>query len=175
MNIDYYKIVTNDFKELISDEEYNELKKMGLKERNYYLLTCRQLKLKQYIVTKANEIIKSHRYENMNNVQKAIIAANIAYDDNKFCDALKAGNFSANLLRNYLKILNYLRIKTITHKLTKEDEVYQEKANIITRKLYSQLVKYNGVTDINIIINKISEIFSYYPELLETKANVRSK
>ena len=177
MNIDYHKIITTDFNDLVKLDDYNEIKEEFSKERKYllrnYMVTS---DITQYLANFANErAYILTRNQDKSNAEKALIAANINYEDEMFCDALLKNNLDYEFLNNYIKTLNYLKVKTLTRKLTDNDKLYEKKIQTISKKIVNIMTSYFGQADINIIINKINEMLSYRSDLLIKKNNVKGK
>ena len=168
MKIDYYKIITTDFKEILDDDRYEELKEKGILERNLYLKSTVAQKSKRYLSNRANEIANNKsEYKNLTPAERAIVTVNIAYDDKKFCEALAADGYTAEELERFIKWLGYIKIKRSSRKYTNVDALYEKEINMRAFMLLEHFQKYFGASDINIIINKINEILSYQRDLLE--------
>ncbi len=170
MYIDYSKIITENFKLFISNEQLEDLKQIAYKERTYINAKYSKNLTKFFLSKKANEIVyinARHRAKNI--VDKALIASNIVFDDEKMVKILTSGNFDRESLETFIKLLNYLKIKVTNHSTDESDKKYLDIADNYAKKLIKHFSKYIGDCEIDIIINKINEILSFKPELLETK------
>lgn len=172
MYIDYSKIITDDFKLFITDEQLEGLKKIAKKEKECIKYKLHNDTLKYLLSSKAKEIVYvSSRYQFTNDVDKALIASNIVFDDEKTAKILANGNFDKDSLETFIKLLNILKKKIVSNKIVESDKKYVKIADNYAKKLVSHFSKYIGVCEVDIIINKINEIISFKPELLEVKQN----
>ena len=176
MYIDYTKIITDNFKNHTNEETLESIKSEALHERNYIKRNGFTSYVKEHFFGKADEIAYvSSRHHGKNEYEKALLAANIVFDDEKFAEILLKGNFSKDMLETYIKLLNYLKKAIANNRFEKKDEKFQETAEKYTRLLSKHFSLYIGKNSPNIIINKINEILSYKPELLEEKNNTHTK
>lgn len=167
MYIDYSKIITEDFKLYLSEEQVEELKKIAKKEKTYLTNRYNANTLRSMLDQKACEIVYINiRHQLRNNLEKAIIANNIVFDNERFASILNSGKFDYESLKTFMKILNYLKSKIANGDLTEKDQKYVRIADSFAMKLVNHFKKYNGVSDQSIIINKINEVISYEPELI---------
>ena len=170
MNIEWNAIYTSNLKNLISEEKHNTLIADAEMENSYIIRHGLNSTVKNNITRMAREVAYTKsKYSSFSNVEKALLAANIAYNDYRMCYILKAGNFSVKGLTNYLKVLTYLKRKMATIGLTDDDTPYQRYAESFTRTLANHFRTYTGSADITLIINKISDILTYRSDLLEAK------
>ncbi len=176
MYIDYSKIVTDDFKKRIDESTLADIKNEALKERAYIKRNGITVFVKEHFFDKADEIAYvSARNFKKSDEEKALLSANIVFDDEYFVEILNKGNFSKDMLETYIKLLKYLKKVIVNNNFEKKDEKFQETAEKYTRLLSKHFAIYMGKTRPNIIINKINELLSYKPELLEEKNNAHTK
>ena len=169
------RIITTDLKQYISIERLNELREIAKKEKTYLNNRYGITSLKDILDRKAIEITyKYSRYQDLNNIEKAIIANNIVFDSEKFANILNNGNFDKKSLQAFLKLVNYF-INNSGNNLTETDKRYLEITDKFKKKLINHFKKQVGVTDISIIINKLNEVLSFEPELLEDKVNKHTR
>ena len=176
MNIDYNKIITNNYNLYITEKNLNELKEIALKEKSIIKSKYHVDTIKEILAQKANETAYiNHRYNDLNMYEKAIIASNIVFNNDKFINVLNKGNFSYETLTIFMKLLNYIKYTIENGNINEKDNKYINTVNIFSKKLSNHFYKYTGVNDINIIINKLNEIISFNPELLNDniKSNTR--
>ena len=170
MYIDYSKIITENLQLFITNEQLENIKKIAEKEKCYIKGKCSKTTLFSMLPAKANEIVyTSSRHQQKNGVEKALIACNIVFDDEKIANILLNGNFDKEALVTFIKLVNYLKHKIDTDALEEKDKRYLIVADKYAKKLVSHFNKYIGGCEITIIINKINELLSFRPELLETK------
>ena len=86
------KIIAIDLTKYISNDKLNELRSIAKVERTYlnnrYEASC----LKECLDRKAIEITYHYaRYQDKNDIEKAIIASNIVFDSEKFATILSNG------------------------------------------------------------------------------------
>ncbi len=169
------RIVTVDLKQYISNNKLNELVKIANDERTYLNNRYRAEYLKDCLDRRAIEIIfKGTKYQDRSNIEKIIIANNIVFSNQKFADILNTGNFDINSLRAFLKLVNYFN-NVSSDDLSDDDERYLEILNKFERKLINHFKRQIGVTDLTIIINKLNELLSFEPELLEQNNNKHTR
>ena len=176
MYIDYSKIVLTDMKQVITDENLEELKEIAKNEKGYIKRRYGVVYLKDNLDTKATEIaFTSARYKDKSKLEKTIIANNIVFDNQKFANLLRNGNFDAKTLKAFLRILSYLKSKLNAGSLSEKDKDYAAKAEYFTRRLVKYFKLQIGITDSGIIINKINELLSFEPELLDELTNKHTR
>lgn len=176
MHIDYSKIITENFKYHTNEETLTEIKLEAQNERKYIKRNGITPYVKEHFFDKANEIAYvSSRHHRKNEYEKALLAANIVFDDEKFAEILSKGNFGEDMLETYIKLLNYLKKAIINDRFEKKDERFQETAEKYTKLLSKHFTFYVGKNNPTIIINKINELLSYRPELLIEKNNHYTK
>ena len=182
-NIEYDKIVTEDLKPLIDKITLTTLKEIAKLEKynlesttiNYTQNIYRQVESKPFINAKAyNRIYYSSKYQNISIEQKAIISANIIFNDNKFISYLCDSPFSSESIKEYLKIIKSCKKILSTRQPTEKEEKYITAVEKFTDKLSIYFAQCVGKVNSTIIINKLNEINSFNPELLEYK-NTRIK
>ena len=170
MYINYSKIITHDFKIYVTEKEFNELKEMAKKEKECLKRKYNADSLRSMLSSKATETAyKTSKYHKKNDFEKAILASNIVFDNEEFASILEKGNFKADTLKSYLKLLNYLKYKMSIDGLDEKDKKYAEKADNFAKKLVAQFAYWKTTIDHTIIINKINEVLSFEPELIENK------
>ena len=164
--IDYDKIITTNYRELIDDLDYIDVLGLSEKERilfnNYY-----ESEKKRFLASFAHErVYINAKYKDLSKVEKALLSANINYSNEQYLRVIKANNISYNQLDNYIKLVNYIKNKKELGKLSEKDYLYEQKLDLINRKFVKMFSKYQGNTNINMIINKTNELLSYYRNLL---------
>ena len=176
MYIDYSKIITKDLKTLITEQQLQMIKTEATKERNYIKRNGITEYIKNNFFKKAEEVAYvSYRHNQKNDTEKAMLAANIVFEDEKFAEILQKGNFDLHTLETYINLLNYLKSKIANGDEEKIDEKYLRTAEIFAKKLSKHFQIFIGRNNPNIIINKINEIISFKPELLQDKENKHTK
>lgn len=177
MNIDYSKIVPQNLTLFINERDLESLKIIGRKERNKIKNSHNSALLKELFAKRADEIVYlKHEYQGYSSVEKAIILANIVFDnDQKIAYILSTGNFEKETLETYLQLLSYLKIKSANQGLDENDKKYNKTVNDYAKKLVNHIAKYVGPVTPEIIINKINEIISFNPKLLDTKESQQTR
>ena len=176
MNIDYSKIITDNFKLLVDNERLNTIKKEALNERAKIKTISEARNSKSVFYSKASEIAYvSYRHQTKSNAEKGLLAANIAFDDQEFSTILLNGGFNKNNLETFIKLLGYLKSKIANETIDSVDEKYKKTAEKYARMLQKHFTMYVGKCDLNIIINKINEILSYKSELIEEEEQTKTK
>ncbi len=176
MYIDYSKIITDNFRLFISDEKLGFLKAEAKKESMMIKGRYSNVVLKEILSQKADEIVYIYsRNQSKNSIEKALLANNIVFDDENFASILSKGNFDAESLEVFIRLLSYLKTKIAKDDITENDKKYFDKADQYAKKLVNHFTKYIGKTNPNIIINKINELRSYNPELLDKKGTKHTK
>ena len=171
MNIEFNKLITNDFKIYVSSERLAELQDAANMEKRYLVNKYSSGVIKSFLDKKALEIANtSARYNSLNAYEKVILSNNIVFDNKKFANVLTSGNFDIESLQTFLNLINYLKAKVSNNALSESDSKYLTVATNFTKKLVNHFKKYLGVTDHTVIINKINEVISFEPELLMKKA-----
>lgn len=176
MNIDYSKIITKDLKLLITEERLMAIKDEAELENKYIKRHGLTDYVKEYLSKKADEIANTRaQHKEKNDVEKAILTANIALsDDEKIAEVLLKGNFDKDTLEMYIALLDYVKSKTAkNHKI---DSKYANAADTFTKKLLKHFkTMCVGNPTAIIIINRINELLSFKPELLELRSNTHTK
>lgn len=170
------KIIAVNLTKYISNKRLNELRNIAQAERTYlnnrYGIAC----LKECLERKATEIAYHYaRYQDKNNIEKAIIASNIVFDSKKFATILNNGNFDIKSLQAFLKLIDYFINNDYDNDLSGTDERYLEIVNKFEKRLINHFKKQVGVSNPSIIINKLNEVLSFEPELLEQNNNKHSR
>ena len=169
-------IVTVDLKQYISNDKLSELVKIANDERTYLNNRYRVEYLKDCLDRRAIEIIfKGTKYQDRSNIEKIIIANNIVFSNQKYADILNTGNFDIKSLKAFLKLVNYFINNVSDDDLSDDDKRYLEIVKKFERKLINHFKKQVGVTDSAIIINKLNELLSFEPELLEENKNKHTR
>lgn len=172
MIIDYSKIVTDNFKLLVSDERKNEIKNEALVEKGNIMKNNAARQSKPVFYKKAIEAAYvAYRHKEKKSAEKALLAANIAFDEDKFAEILLKGGFNKNNLETFMKLLGFLKSKIANDTIESIDEKYIKTAEKYASLIKRHFVYYVGTCDINLIINKINDILSYNSELLEENKN----
>jgi len=176
MFIDYSKIITEDLRLYVNATQLAELKDVASKERTYLNNRYHKDTLRTILARKAEETVYVNaRHQTRNNIEKAIIASEIVFDSQKFAEILLNCEFDINTLQTYIKLLNYLKAKVANDDIDQNDEKYLVIADNFAKRLVKHFIKFNGVSSQNIIINKINEILSFEPELLDTEGKKNSR
>ena len=176
MKIDYTRIVTTDLKPLISAERLEEIKNEAKNERNYIRRNGYTEYVRDHLFERAEEIAYvNYRHAGKSKSEKAILAANIVFDDEKFAEMLLNGNFNLQMLKDYINLLNYLKNKIVRGKEAEVDEKYFKTAESFAKRLSIHFQKMIGKNKPSIIINKINELISFRPELLDKQENTHTK
>ena len=175
MNINYNRIVTTNLTDLITAERLAEIKTEAKAERSFIKRHGVTAYVKEHLSNKAEEIayIRKGNHEKTA-VEKALLAANIVFDDESFAEILTKGNFTYNSLNTYLKLLTYFKNKK-DNSLNEKEVLYQKSIKLFTLSLSKHISKYIGATNPNTIINKINEVISFKPELLINDENTKTK
>ena len=176
MYIDYSKILSTNLRTHITEEKLKELKDLAEKERTYLKRKYSPNIIAILLSKKAYEIA----YINMKNQEKsdnekAIIASNIVFDDQRFAKILLNGKFDFDTIKSFVSIIGYLKNKMTNSNLNEKDQKYLTIADNFAKRLANHFSKYIGVVDQNIIINKIIEILEYKPELLENNSSKHTR
>ena len=176
MYIDYSKIVTKDLKLLITDERLQAIKAEALNERKFIKRNGLTQYVKEHFSTKADEIAYvSYRHKDKNDTEKAMLAANIVFEDEKFASILLKGSYDLHTLETYISLLNYLKSKIANGDEDKIDEKYLKTADLFANKMVKHFQTYIGRINPNMLINKANEIVSFRPELLISNKNTHTK
>ena len=177
MFIDYSKIITDDLRAYLNESKLKELKTVAKNEKRYLTNKYNPDILRKILARKAEETVYiNSRHQMRNNIEKAVIASEIVFDDSKkFAEVLLNGGFDTDTLRTYVKLLDYLKARIASGDLEDTDEKYITIADNFAKKIVKHFINYNGVSSQNIIINKINAVLSFEPELLEinNKSNAR--
>ena len=176
MYIDYNKIITKDFNLLITEERLNQLKQIAKKERAYLNSIVHHDSSRYILSSKAKEIAYINaRHQAKNDIEKALIASNIVFDDAKFAKMLNDGHFDRNSLETFIKLLNYLKVRVINNNIADSERKYLIIADNFAKKLVNHFSKYIGHCEIDIIINKVNELLSFNSELIQSKKDKHTK
>jgi hypothetical protein len=176
MYIDYTRIITEDFKSFITDSELAELKEVARKEKAILTARYNPDTLRRILERRANEIVTINaKYQAYNDYEKAIVANNIVLDNKKFASVLNSGNFDAESLDSFIKMLRYIKNRLANGDYSEKDQKYMKIADNFAKKLVAHFAKYLGINNQNLLINKINEILSYEPELINKKNDSKHK
>ena len=175
MNINFEHIITSNLIDLITEERLAEIKAEAKIERNYLKRHGITDYIKEHLSNKAEEIayIKKAN-KDKTAVEKALLAANIVYEDESFAEILAKGNFTAQKLSNYLKLLHYFKYKK-DNTMNEKELLYQKSLKLFTLALTRHFSKYIGNVTANTIINKINELLSFKPNLLINEENKKTR
>ena len=171
--IDYNKIIPGSLNAFITKEELDKIKELAIKERE--TMTRKLYRAdsftKFFAPKKAEELAYGSKYSNFNSVEKAILAANIALPDEKVERALADNElFGFEYLKHYLKIVDYFRYARPHDGEIPTEEVAAKKfMTNYNRALVNRFTMYFGSINPSLIINKINEIVSFNPQLLDSK------
>ncbi len=169
MNIDYQRIYIENLNNLINKKRYDEIVLLAKCEHERLMQYGLTTSITQLLSARARLIANSEKYSNLNTIEKTLLETNIVYSDKKIADILKAGNFNFDSIISFMQILAYLKYKTNKNTLTEKDSRYQAYVNKYAENLTKYFTLYSGNADINIIINKISEVLSFNRSLLSGK------
>lgn len=177
MYINYKKLMRNNYNLYITEERLAELKELAQKERTFIVNKYNVNNITSVLSLKAHDIAYVNMRNNkLSDAEKSIIANNIVFDDEKFVSILNKGKFETVYLQNFIKLTCYLKNKVDNNRISNDsDQRYLDTADMFAKRLVNHFSKYVGVVDCYIIINKLNEILSFRPELLEDvkKNNVR--
>ena len=177
--INFYRVIPGYLNTFIEGDEYSLMCKLGSDERDILLRKFNNdfAFSSAYIRQRANEIpYSSKRYENFDDVQKAIVASSSAFDKDKFVGVLNSFNdnfFSFNNLVNYMESLfDFMYSKHDTKNMNSiEKNAYMKKyLHFIrnTKKLLNGFSYHFGEVEPHLIINMLNMIISFNPELLKS-------
>lgn len=176
MYIDYSRIVVEDFTKYIDAEKLAELKEIARKEKTYLTNRYNPNTLRGIVDRKAWEIVTINaRHQLRNDLEKSIIANNIVFDNQKFASILNSGSFDLESLETFVKIVRYIKTRLANGDFDDKDQKYVRIADSFALKLANHFKKYIGISDQNLIINKINEVISYEPELIVSKKSDHSR
>ena len=174
MNINFNRIITTDLTSIITEDRLKEIKAEAILERNYIKRFGLTPEVKEFFSNKAEEIaFINKKNEDKTKAEKALLAANIVFDDEKLAEILNKGNFTVGRLRSYLKLLTYLKSKENNY--SKADKLYLDSVKLFTSLLSRHVAIYVGRINPNVLINKINEILSFNSELLITETNKKAR
>ena len=74
-----------------------------------------------------------------------------------------------------MKIVRYVKTRLANGDFDEKDQKYVRIADSFALKLANHFKKYIGISDQNLIINKINEVISYEPELITSKKSDHSR
>lgn len=177
ININYSKIIAENLTTQITPERLEELKNKGKIERSNIKRRYDTNTLKILFAKRAEEIVYlKQEYQKYYDIEKGIILASIVFDnDEKFVHMLSMGNFDKETLEIFLHLLAFLKNKAANDGLDESDERYINSVNKYAKRLVNQTARYIGLVQPEIIINKINQILSFNPELLESKENKKTR
>ena len=166
LKIDYDMIITTNFRNLIDIADYIDIKLQAEEERN-----CLKRKFDDrnpnYGTSYAYEIAYiSSKYKNLSKVEKALLSANVNFTNSQYLRVVNDNNLTYEKLYNYIKLLDYIKNKKQYSVLNEKDRLYEKRAELISQTLIKKFAVYQHRPNINIIINKTTEILSYYSNLL---------
>ena len=175
MNINFERIITSNLTDLITAEKLAEIKNEARNERKYLKRHGITDYVKEHLTNKAEEIayIKIANKEKTP-VEKALLAANIVFEDEYFAQILAKGNFTYKKLSNYLKLLHYFKYKKDST-MTEKELLCQKAVKLLTLTLTRHFSKYIGNVNANVIINKINELISFKSNLLINEENSKTR
>ncbi len=176
MNIDLNKIIINNFSLVINENQLEEIKKTAIKERARIYSKCLEARInKVTLYNKALEVsYKSSRNQSKSIFEKALLASEIAFDDDEFVKVLVNDEYDKSNLELLFKLLKYIKQQTAKNNMQNIDQKYLKLTEKYLKELQAHFDKYIGKCDIVLILNKINKILSYNSELLsEQKPKVR--
>lgn len=168
--IDYNIIITNNYRNLIDTADYIDILLLAEEERNNinkYNVETRNNYLSDFAFERA--YLKT-KYQDLSKASKALLSANINYTNEQFLRIINDYNLSYENLYNYIKLLDYIKNKKQYGHLNEKDCYYEKKAELISLNLIKKFAKYQHNPNIINIINKMTEMLSYYPNLLTKNA-----
>lgn len=170
-DIDFSKILPEHLNSIMTGEELNKIKELAEKERN--LMARKQYNSPAYVryfaAKRAEEIAFSTKYNDFSTNQRAVLAANIALTDEKIGEVLAGKElFGFEYLNHYIKLVNYFSNKK-SEEFSQEEVVSKKFVDNYTKALVNRFTMYVGAISPALIINKINEILSFNPEVLNIK------
>ena len=176
MKINYSNVYVGNYRELLSDEELNNLILLASKQRKFLDYKYRQMidgTKYSMLIKKAFEFTNINRENNSRpDYEKNIIANNIVFSNSQCAKLLNIGKFDLKSLQAYIAL-----IRIVKNNKENANQKYVDAVNAFTIKLMNHFRKYVGSAKPEIIINKINELLTYEPELIELaeKDNKRSR
>lgn len=178
-SIDFSKVIVEHLNSVMKKDEVDSISRLAKIERDALLMKHGyDLSFSlAYVKQRAAEIAyNSSRYDSLNEIQKAVLASNIALDKSKVIYALNRLDspfFGLCYLENYINNLRYFKYnkKSIRDMSETEKTVYTFLTKY-TKVLVNSFSQYFGDVEPHLLINMINEIMSFNPELLDSnKAN----
>ena len=168
MYIDYNRIITNTTLQRMDEDRYNELREIAEAERTVALNKYHAYNVTDYLAQRAHAVAYTNASSReLNQEEKAILEANITFDDDKFISILNKGNFEVISLETFVKLLSFMTYKFKNNmKFSDDDNRYLNTIDIYAKKIVNHFTKNIGDVDQNIIINKLVEVVTYQKELL---------
>ena len=176
MKINYCNVYVEDYHKLLSEEELNSLVLLALNQRKFldykykHLMGSTKFSM---LIGKAFEFTNINRENNSRpDYEKNIIANNIVFSNSQCAKLLNIGKFDLKSLQAYIAL-----IRIVKNNKENANQKYVDAVNAFTIKLMNHFRKYVGSAKPEIIINKINELLTYEPELIELaeKDNKRSR
>ncbi len=174
--INYDKVIPDFLNNITSGDDVSVMRMLGVKERNILLRKFEyDLSFSNaYVKQRADEIAyNSSRYRDLNSIQKAVIASNIAFDRDKVIEVLQSFNeelFTLPYLQQYIRFITYFRTnKKPLNELSEAEKAVYTYVTKYTRILVNRFASQFGNVEPHLIINMLNEIVSFDSELLNTK------
>ena len=171
--IDYNKVIPGSLNTFLTRDELCKIKELADKEREVMASKLYRADsfTKFFAPKRAEEIAYSSKYSDFSSIEKAILAANIALPDEKVENALADNElFGFEYLKHFLKIIDYFRyVKPHDGEVPTEEVAAKKFMTNYNRALVNRFTMYFGSINPSLIINKINEIVSFNPQLLDSK------
>lgn len=163
--INYTNVIPENLNLYISEDRLNELKEIAQIERD---ILNRKLgngdSFSRYFFAKtAEEIAYGSKYKHLSDIEREVLASNIALSDEKF-NAIIEDNELFNMVyfKKYYKLINYFAHTDIRYRALYDGESSAKKfVENYTKLLVNRFTKYMGAISPEVIINKINEIISF--------------
>lgn len=164
--INYKQIVTKEEFDAMSQEKYEYAVKEGLYHANYLRKYYEPVLLKELLATRALEIATiGTKYRGESTEVQQLIACNIAFPDNeKIIKILLSKGLTYDKVCTYSKVVSGLKKIALTaaeFDIDNSITIADKKVN----GLCSVIRLHTGVSNYNVIVNKISEIAANYKDL----------
>lgn len=179
----FNRIVVEDLNSIFSQDQIKELMTVAARKRQYFVNAYKfntNKTSKDYTIGKIvlETVYRKSEFMKYNDYEKAFLVANMIFPNNKkFIEALYHNNIDASVIKLYLDCVKWLKghsedtMNPNYPKILKFVEHYR----IIMSKIFTIQM---GGTDPEVIINKLNQIVSLEPELLDSygcRGDQRSK
>lgn len=174
MEIKYENFVSYKEMKEISQEQLTRLKQLARKEKeilgkhgsNYYFSTSAtdfpELVKRAY----QRLYVKVFYYENTSRVDRALILANVAFEDTDRFISFLNQKFPRETLVALIDLIEYIRKARLLGKKESQIKEYEEKVRKCIIPIRSHFAKYSGNLPVEAIINKISEVIAFESDKL---------